>query len=53
MNITIKFNTDNAAFEDFESEINFIFEQIKKKISHGNRSIIDSNGNTVGTIIID
>ena len=50
MNITIKFNTDNGSFSNFDNEIDFVLYQLGQKLKNyeltGN--IIDSNGNSVG-----
>jgi len=50
MNITIKFNTDNDSFSNFNNEIDFVLYQLGRKLKSyeltGN--IIDSNGNSVG-----
>jgi len=50
MNITIKFNTDNDSFSNFDNEIDFVLYQLGLKLKSyeltGN--IIDSNGNSIG-----
>lgn len=54
MNIVIKFDCDNAAFEDRNNEISWILKKIADKIeSFGNdeelyESVLDSNGNKIG-----
>ena len=47
----IEFNTDNAAFEDLQSESVRILRDIAKKIESGKVAgkIVDINGNTCGT----
>lgn len=59
--VTIKFNTDNAAFEDdFESALEFVLRQIKKQVALQRRSnkegpaaVYDVNGNRIGKISTD
>jgi hypothetical protein len=53
-NITIKINTDNAAFEDNPAELKEILNKALKIIQSGIDcgSLMDSNGNKVGNIII-
>ncbi len=50
MIITIKINTDNAAFED-ASEVSRIIDSVAKKIRNGKNygKCMDINGNSVGT----
>jgi len=56
--IKIAFYTDNAAFEDGMSEVDYILEQVnsavKMFISTGEQDdfcrLIDSNGNHVGSV---
>jgi len=55
MNITIKINTDNGAFNDFDMQINRILENAGKKIRRYQHSptdfkLLDFNGNAVGTL---
>lgn len=55
MNITIKINADNAAFkEDRSAEIGHILEELSNMFFSGAvlGSIMDSNGNTCGSITI-
>jgi len=53
-NITIKINTDNAAFEENPAELKEILNKALKIIQSGIDcgSLMDSNGNKVGNIII-
>jgi len=53
-NITIKINTDNAAFEDNPAELKEILNKALKIVQSGidSRKLMDSNGNSVGNIII-
>ena len=51
MKVSIKFNTDNAAFEDHNNEISKILREIGEAIEqHGitEGPCRDRNGNTVG-----
>jgi len=50
MNITIKFNTDNESFSNFDNEIDFVLYQLGRKLKSYEltRNIIDSNGNSIG-----
>lgn len=51
MKITIDIKTDNAAFEENDSEIYAILRKVCSEVgTHGNRegNLRDSNGNTVG-----
>lgn len=51
MNITIKVNLDNAAFEDNQAELaEILAQQIPNSLQPGYPVILkDSNGNTVGS----
>lgn len=52
-NITIKLNTDNAAFDDNGSEeLEYVLKQAANIIESGDfsKSIRDTNGNKVGTV---
>jgi uncharacterized lipoprotein len=53
-NINIEFNTDNAAFEDSDQELDYVLNQVKKIINSGNFDIPlrDSNGNKIGKVSI-
>ena len=53
-NITIKINTDSAAFEDNPEELKKILNKALKIVQSGIDcgKLMDSNGNTVGNIII-
>ena len=58
MTITIKINTENDAFRNFDMQINKILENAGKKIRRYQHSptdfkLLDFNGNTVGTITMD
>lgn len=67
MKIKIEFSTDNAAFEDSPSEIHFVLAQIARKVqsqvaraegclctaAEADDKLLDSNGNTVGSVEID
>jgi len=50
--MTIKFNTDNAAFEEYgmDYQIECIFERILQRIKNGETEgkIQDINGNNIG-----
>ena len=50
MKITIDIDTSNAAFDNYEDEIENILRPIALKVSSGIRdgNLRDSNGNTVG-----
>ena len=54
MTITIKLNTDNAAFENKDAEIVRILEWLGNDWqaihSEGVRNLFDVNGNKVGTV---
>ena len=54
-NITIKFNTDNAAFEDNSEELALVLAQAEKIISSGDfdKPLRDSNGNKVGSVTVE
>jgi hypothetical protein len=55
MTITIKINTDNAAFEDKDAEVARIMAQVCREFySYGPQPsrLRDSNGNTVGSITV-
>lgn len=51
--ITIKFETDNAAFQENPSEIRIILEELAFRIQNSKKgdegTIRDTNGNTVGS----
>lgn len=47
--VVIEFNTDNAAFEDYD-ELNIVLAEVVRKINAGEEVIRDSNGNTIGSI---
>jgi hypothetical protein len=51
--VTIKFDTDNAAFEDNPNEIRSLLDELAFRIQNSqpgdSGSIKDSNGNTVGS----
>ena len=51
MNITIKVNLDNAAFEENQLELSeIVAQQIPHNLKPGNEGRLkDSNGNTVGS----
>ena len=51
MEVVIKINTDNAAFEDSSQELVDILERIATNgtLESGGK-ILDSNGNTVGSV---
>jgi hypothetical protein len=55
MQLNIKINLDNSAFEDNEDELKDIFKRIEYAVQDGaeGKMIIDSNGNTVGEWDID
>ena len=64
MRVTVSFTTENAAFQDygFEAEVLKILERARRKIvEHGkneilaciNERLLDSNGNFVGSVIIE
>ena len=50
MQLNIKINLDNSAFEDNEDELKDIFKRIEYAVQDGaeGKMIIDSNGNKVG-----
>ena len=50
MKITIDIKTDNAAFQDSDTELYDILGRIAMAVQDGERSgnLMDSNGNTVG-----
>ena len=50
MNIRIKVNTDNAAFQDDPDELRDCLQAAVERIADGSRegTITDTNGNTVG-----
>lgn len=58
MNITIKINTDNAAFED-GSELSRILHKLADKVDGRDDTtidgirILDINGNIVGKVVTD
>tara|TARA_R100000742_G_C4162468_1_gene3593 strand:+ start:196 stop:372 length:177 start_codon:yes stop_codon:yes gene_type:complete len=54
-NITIKINTDNAVFEENPAELKKILNKALKIVQSGRGcgKLMDSNGNTVGNIIIE
>lgn len=50
---TVKFNVENAAFEDdFEGEVEFVLKQAIKNIQRGtlDKPLRDTNGNDVGSV---
>lgn len=53
--IKIEFNTDNAAFEDADSEMAHVLEQARNIINSGNyeKPLRDTNGNKIGTVSIE
>ena len=62
MRITIQFNTDNAAFEDFDGEVDAMLERAKRVIYRmayasyepmSETSLRDTNGNTVGKVTLE
>ena len=55
MQLNIKINLDNSAFEDNEDELKDIFRRVEYAVSVGDERgrIIDSNGNKVGGWDID
>ena len=58
MDITIKINTDNAAFDDsmLRVELSLILEELAKEIDRFgivNKPLRDTNGNTCGFVKID
>lgn len=53
MNISIEFETGNAAFEDNPNEIEYVLEQVARKVSQGGGSLFDSNGNKIGKVAIE
>lgn len=56
-NVTIKFNTDNAAFEDYgyEAEVKQVLAQVAEMIANGGTEgrMYDTNGNCVGTYTVE
>jgi hypothetical protein len=60
MNITIKINTDNAAFQDNPCEVERIMKKLTRNIEQGyiqtteegEYFLTDINGNKVGTVTI-
>ena len=56
-NITIKINTENAAFENKGMELKRIFEKLAYQAENGElydgKKIMDINGNSIGYIEID
>jgi len=50
--VTIKFNTDNAAFDDFEAETARILKELADHVQYGPKSeyipLHDINGNNIG-----
>ena len=50
MRITIDIKTDNAAFQDNDTELYDIMGRVSMAVSDGEREgrLMDSNGNTVG-----
>jgi len=53
--LTIKLETTNEAFEDFNEEVELILNSVIVKILQGkkNFSINDSNGNKIGYCLIE
>ena len=51
--VKIEFNTDNAAFDDFESEVSRILKELADRVQYGSRGeyvpIRDANGNSIGS----
>lgn len=50
---TVKFNVENAAFEDdFDGEVEFVLKQAIKNIQRGtlDKPLRDTNGNDVGSV---
>lgn len=53
MTFTIKIKTDNAAFQDNkEGEIRWILQDWIRRDILVDRRVMDSNGNTVGSITV-
>jgi len=56
MNLIIRINLDNDAFQDdLEAELENCMEQIQwhfEKHVHRNFNLTDSNGDTVGTVVV-
>jgi hypothetical protein len=54
MKIVININTDNAAFEENDSEMMDVLSQMINGVTSGRRdgTLRDSNGNTVGKFIV-
>jgi len=52
MKISIEFDTDNAAFDDNPHELEDVLEQAARKISQGGGTLLDSNGNKIGTVVL-
>lgn len=51
MKFKIEINTDNSAFENGESELDYILNQVKSRIMNDCAGIlIDSEGHSCGTV---
>jgi len=53
--VKIKFDTDNAAFEDsYATECQYVFVQaVHALLKRRDARLFDSNGNSIGTIVIE